>query len=76
MVSLREKGTMVNEDEVEAVSPDPKDDYLVALARTSRADCLASGGPHLHSLEEGEDLPRILTPRAFVNLLRSERRTR
>lgn len=73
---LREKGAVVNEGEIEAVSPDPKDDYLVAHTRISRADYLVSGDPHLHGLEGGKDLPRVLTPCAFVDLLRSERRTR
>lgn len=59
----------------EAVSPDPKDYYLVALACASRADYLVSGDSHLHGLE-GEDLPPVLTPRAFVDVLRSEDRTR
>ncbi len=48
-------------------TPDPKDDYLVALALSSEVDFLVSGDPHLTGLEGAR--PRILTPRAFLELL-------
>ena len=54
------------------VADDPKDDYLVALARESGADCVVSGDPHLNGLE-GEGLPAVLTPRAFWERLEAER---
>jgi putative PIN family toxin of toxin-antitoxin system len=45
---LREEGISVEEGEIGRVVPgDPKDDYLVALARVSGADYLVSGDPHL-----------------------------
>ena len=50
-----------------ATSPDPDDDYLIALARASRADYLISGDQHLLALD-GPD-PPVLTPRRFLNLL-------
>lgn len=50
-------------------TPDPKDDYLVSLARAARADLIISGDRHLTEL--GAARPRVLTPRAFVDLLES-----
>ena len=49
------------------ISPDPSDDYLLALAHSQAADFLVSGDPHLYRLERSE--PPILTPRAFLNRL-------
>lgn len=54
---------------LETFTPDPKDDYLVALARASGADFLVSGDPHLTGLEDPQ--PPILSPRAFLELLRA-----
>lgn len=51
------------------VTPDPKDDYLVSLARAAGADLIVSGDRHLTGLPDAE--PRVLTPRAFVDLLDS-----
>ncbi len=51
---------------VERVSPDPGDDYLVALARASQADLLVSGDPHLTRLRGRQ---AVVTPRAFLNSL-------
>lgn len=50
--------------EAPALTPDPKDDYLVALARSSGAHVLVSGDPHLTDL--GDPRPPVLTPRAFL----------
>lgn len=47
------------------VTPDHKDDYLVALARAADADRLISGDPHLTDLPAAD--PPVLTPRAFVD---------
>lgn len=52
---------------VPRITPDPKDDYLVALARCARADFLVSGDPHLTRLEVPR--PPVLSPRAFLELL-------
>lgn len=54
-------------EEVPFVSRDPDDDYLIALARSARADYIVSGDQDLTSVEDLE-LP-VLTPRAFLNLL-------
>ncbi len=50
-----------------AVSPDPDDDYLVALARAASADYLVSGDRHLLDLDDVH--PPVLTPRRFLELL-------
>lgn len=50
-----------------AVSRDPKDDYLIALARAARVDALVSGDRDLTSLIALT--PPILTPAAFRALL-------
>lgn len=46
------------------MSRDPDDDYLIALARTARADALVSGDADLTDLDL-TDLP-VLTPRQFL----------
>lgn len=48
---------------------DPDDDYLVALAIETGADCLVSGDPHLTEMADPE--VRVISPRAFVELLRA-----
>lgn len=49
------------------LSPDPDDDYLIALARAANADYLVSGDRHL--LDLADQLPPVLTPRAFIDLI-------
>lgn len=49
------------------LSPDPDDDYLIALARAANADYLVSGDRHLLDLAEPD--PSVLTPRQFLDLL-------
>jgi len=46
------------------ISPDPDDDYLIALARAANADCLVSGDRHLRDLADPD--PPVLTPREFL----------
>ncbi len=46
------------------VTPDPGDDYLVALARATGADWLISGDAHLTALVDPE--PPVLNPFAFL----------
>lgn len=58
------------EGEPERLVPgDPKDDYLVALARDSGSDHLVSGDPHLAQTPPGEEAVPVLTPRQFGELL-------
>jgi putative PIN family toxin of toxin-antitoxin system len=49
------------------LSPDPDDDYLIALARAAGADYLVSGDRHLLDLADAE--PPVLTPRRFLDLI-------
>ena len=49
------------------LSPDPDDDYLIALARAAGADYLVSGDRHLLDLADPD--PPVLTPRQFLDLL-------
>jgi putative PIN family toxin of toxin-antitoxin system len=50
-----------------AVTRDPDDDYLIALAVAAQADALISGD---HDLTDLEDPPvPVLTPRAFLDRL-------
>lgn len=51
------------------LSPDPDDDYLIALARTASADYLVSGDRHLLDLTDPD--PPVLTPRQFLDFLDS-----
>lgn len=57
-----------DKDFTESLSPDPGDDYLVALAEGVRADCLVSGDKHLLGLTR-ENL-NVLNPAAFLEVLR------
>jgi putative PIN family toxin of toxin-antitoxin system len=54
-------------EDVPAVTRDPHDDYLVALARASAADVLVSGDRDLLDLEVAEI--EVLAPREFVERL-------
>lgn len=50
------------------ITPDPDDDYLIALARAAGADLLVSGDKHLTDLA---DPPvRVVTPRDLLARLR------
>lgn len=49
------------------LTPDPGDDYLVALARAAEAHFLVSGDPHLTEIKQAR--PPVLTPRAFLRRL-------
>jgi uncharacterized protein len=65
---LRTEGDLVDDPELQlGVTADPGDDYLIALARQSRADCLVSGDSDL--LEARVDDVEILTPAQFLTRL-------
>lgn len=49
---------------VPRVSPDPGDDYLIALAHAGRAQVVVSGDAHLLGLDISD--PRVLAPAAFA----------
>ena len=61
---------LVEDPAVEAISRDPTDDYLIALARASGADCLISGDKDLVSLVDLD--PPVLTPTQALDRLRAE----
>jgi uncharacterized protein len=66
---LRNSAVLVDDpSEVESgVTRDPKDDYLVALARAASADVLVSGDPHITEVPGLE--PPVLTPRELLEIL-------
>lgn len=68
-VELLRRAAILKSDPVSSRSftPDLKDDYLVALSRSSGAQLLVAGGPHLTQLFNPE--PPVLTPRTFLKML-------
>lgn len=58
-------------EEIPRLAPDPGDDYLAALALAARADLLVSGDAHL--LGVASSTLRVLSPRAFLDLLSRRR---
>jgi putative PIN family toxin of toxin-antitoxin system len=65
---LRRLATIVPDPPpVAGLTPDPGDDYLVALARASNVRTLVSGDRHLYELVDA--VPPVLQPRAFLNRL-------
>jgi putative PIN family toxin of toxin-antitoxin system len=50
-----------------AVTADPKDEFLVALAQAADVAALISGDPHLTNLKNLD--PPVLTPAAFLHQL-------
>lgn len=67
--SLRRQAVLVEDpaDVPAGLTPDPGDDYLVALARHAGAHALISGDPHLTTLEDAR--PPVLTPAELLRLL-------
>jgi uncharacterized protein len=68
-VALLQRLSCVEPDpEVAAgLTPDPDDDYLVALARAAAADYVVSGDSHLTELKRAK--PPVLTQRGFLRQL-------
>lgn len=68
---LRTEATLcLDPDVTDPVTVDPDDDYLFALARTHRANCLVSGDGHLLNIEAAK--PPVLSPAALVERLAHE----
>ena len=66
LLRLREDGTMMRDRLlIEAVSRDPDDDYLLALAKTAKAHVLLTGDRDLLVLEK-HGSTRIMNAKAFV----------
>lgn len=63
---VRRTGILADDPEpsADALSDDPGDEYLIALARATRVDALVSGDPHLTRLRER--IP-VRTPREFLD---------
>ena len=51
----------------QALTGDPKNDYIVLVARQAGADAIVSGDPHL--LEMPNPDPPVLSPREFLDQL-------
>ncbi len=65
---LARNGVFVGDPPLSArLTPDPGDDYLVALARAAGTRYLVSGDRHLTGLRAPE--PPVLTPREFLAAL-------
>lgn len=58
----------VTDRQIESVSEDPDDDKYIAAAIEGGASFVVSGDPDLLSIKEHQGV-RIVTPRAFVDLL-------
>ena len=54
-----------------AVTRDPKDDYLVALAKSTDVDAIISGDPHLTELTGL--VPPVVRPADFLTMIESGR---
>jgi putative PIN family toxin of toxin-antitoxin system len=65
---LRTSATLIDDPPTAAPStPDPGDDYLIALAQKANADCLVSGDSDLTGLADPH--PPVFAPRAFFDSL-------
>jgi uncharacterized protein len=62
---LVEDGLLVEDPSADpGLTPDPGDDYLVALARVAGAQCIVSGDAHLRQLADA--VPAVLSPAEFI----------
>jgi len=64
-----EAAPVIQDEPAQPISRDPKDDYLISLARSSGADFLISGDQDLTDLVDV--LPPVMAPAAFVARLES-----
>jgi putative PIN family toxin of toxin-antitoxin system len=66
--ALHETAILADDPPAQAgLTPDPDDDYLIALARSADVAYLVSGDTHLTGLTDPR--PPVLTPRQFLDLL-------
>jgi uncharacterized protein len=71
LVSASSLVAETGEEDPRSFVDDPKDDYLVELALTARADLIVSGDRHLN--DPPEELPvRVVRPAAFFEELEDE----
>jgi putative PIN family toxin of toxin-antitoxin system len=65
LAGLMEDGVLVEDPPAEpGLTPDPGDDYLVALARAAGAQCIVSGDAHLRQL--ADTVPPVFSPGEFL----------
>ncbi len=65
VTGLMEDGLLVEDPPADPdLTPDPGDDYLVALARVAGAQCIVSGDAHLLQLADAG--PPVLSPAEFI----------
>lgn len=65
LTGLVEDAVLVEDPPMRAgLTPDPGDDYLVALAQKAGVQCIVSGDTHLTQLTDV--IPPVLTPREFL----------
>lgn len=71
-VALLRRAAIVIEDpgDPPRLTPDPGDDFIVALARAGRCEVIVSGDSHLTEAEL--ENPRVMTPRDFLSALSGE----
>lgn len=70
--ALRGEAVLVDDpDDPPAVTPDPDDDYLIALAAAGSADVIVSGDSHLTELDR--PAVAVLRPREFLTELDARR---
>jgi uncharacterized protein len=68
VVWIRYAGVLLNDPPRERrLTPDPGDDYLVALAQSTDADLIVSGDRHLTELRNPR--PPVLSPKEFLEQL-------
>lgn len=68
VATLQQEAIFVDDPPVpRVVRADPKDDYLVGLARAGRAHAIVTGDRHLLDFDGLE--PPALTPRAFLDVV-------
>jgi uncharacterized protein len=71
MIFLREIGEVVDSQSIVSACRDPKDNYLLALAKDSNADFLITGDRDLLILESFERT-KIVTYQDFINTISNE----
>jgi uncharacterized protein len=72
LTGLVEDAVLVDDPPPRAgLTPDPGDDYLVALAQKADAQCIVSGDAHLTQLVDIS--PPVRTPREFREFLEGEK---
>jgi putative PIN family toxin of toxin-antitoxin system len=66
VAALAQEGVVISDPppSSEPLTEDPKDDYVLSLARAAVAEAIVSGDAHLTGLRAAE--PPVLTPRQFL----------